>query len=151
MINEFIVVLKDSRYIPITTESNQPLMEDEKMNFVVSEFNKAKLDLNLIDYISDVESVKNNSSLERVVWVKNKFIIFLKDERFIKIEVESLNAMTLEEKMEYAVEHLKMTGVNVDKISHIGDENELQSKTNATLFAWGITAILIIVAFIFIF
>lgn len=137
MINEFIVVLKDSRYIPITTESNQPLMEDEKMNFV--------------DYISDVESVKNNSSLERVVWVKNKFIIFLKDERFIKIEVESLNAMTLEEKMEYAVEHLKMTGVNVDKISHIGDENELQSKTNATLFAWGITAILIIVAFIFIF
>lgn len=151
MINEFVVVLKDSRYISITTESEQVLTEDEKMNFVLAEFNKSKIDLTLIDYLSDLESVKNNSSLEPVIWTNNEFLIFLKDESYISIETTSLNTMTLEDKMGFAVEHLKSTGVNTDKISHIGDKEELQSKTNAMLFSWIITGIVIVSIFLFIF
>ena len=151
MINEFVVVLKDSRYITITTESEQLLTEDEKMDFVLTEFDKSKIDSTLIDYLSNIESVKVNSSLEPVVWLNNEFLIFLKDESYISIETTSLNTMTLENKMAFAVEHLKSTGVNTDKISHIGDKEELQSKTNAMLFSWVITGAVIVSIFMFIF
>ena len=145
MDNSFAVILRDKNYIVVTHDESLNIDTDiKKMDFVVSEFEVINMDIELIESIKSVDEAKANSELKLIQWCNNQFIIFLKDESFIKMETGSHKPMTLESKSEFAIKELKKLGKNPDLFSHIGDESELKIKTNLLLASWVIGAILIV-------
>ena len=142
MSQQFAVVLKDKRYLIHTIESEEELTNESKMELAVEEFKKAIFDPSVIDFISDLETIKNDKNYIPVSFIKNNFVIFLKDDPAIIIETDHLKEMTLEEKMNFAIQDLKKSGINPDKISHIGDKEELNIKIKSTSLGLIVTLIL---------
>ena len=146
MNNRFAVVLKDRNYIAVTPDESLNLDSyEKKMAFVISELKQAKIGADLIESIRDLDEVKKDPNLEPIKWCNNEFLIFLKNQSYIAIETGSYKPMTLEDKMEFAIGHLKKSGMNPDHFDHIGDQNELKSKTNVMLISWAITAVIVAV------
>ena len=152
MNNNFAVVLKDGNYIAVTPDQSLVLDTYEKrMEFVISELRQVKIGEHLIDSIDELNVVEKNPNLNLIKWFKNDFLIFLKNQSYITIEAESYKPMTLEEKMEFSINHLKSTGINPDNFDHIGDPLELQSKTNIMLISWILIAVVFAAAFFILF
>lgn len=152
MNNDFAVILENGYYVIVTPEKSNTLMSnEEKLTFVTDSFQKLKIEQSLIKSIESLDTVKNTPELKKLEWQKNKFLIFLKNQEYIPIEVESYKLMSLEDKLEFANEHLKSSGINPDQLDHIGDDSELQTKTQALLVSWGLSGLLLVGVFYFIF
>ncbi|XNS83230.1 hypothetical protein AB6D09_024310 (plasmid) [Vibrio cyclitrophicus] len=152
MNNDFAVILENGYYITVTPEQSNTLMsDDEKLTFAIDSFRKLKIEQSLIKSIESLDTVKNTPGLEKLEWKNNKFLIFLKDQEYISIETESYKLMSLEDKLEFANEHLKSSGINPDQLDHIGDESELQAKTQALLLSWVFGGLLLAGVLYFIF
>ncbi|CAK1691273.1 conserved hypothetical protein [Vibrio crassostreae] len=127
------------------------MSNEEKLTFVIDSFRKLKIEQSLIKSIESLDTVKNTPGLEKLEWKNNKFLIFLKNQEYISIETESYKLMSLEDKLEFANEHLNSSGINPDQLDYIGDESELQSKTQALLLSWALGGLLLAGVFYFIF
>jgi len=152
MTNHFAIILNDNQFIPVTPDEHVKFGSDEdKLNYSLPFLNDQGIEQGFIKKISTIEDAENNVNYKKIQWHDNEFIIFLKDESFIKIEVQSFKPLTLDNKMEYAITYLKNTGNNPDKFSHIGNEEELDSKTKSLLFSWVLSGIFILGFLFFIF
>jgi hypothetical protein len=145
MSNRFAIILNDNQYIEVTPESAvQFKNNEEKLDFARPFLKELGIEDDFIKKLSTIQDAENSGNYKKIQWYDNRFVIFLKDESFIKVEMQSFKPYSLEDKMEYAITHLKSVGCNPDKFSHIGTEKELDEKTKSLLFGWVLSGVFLL-------
>ena len=146
MDKKFAIILNDNRFITYTDGGDEAPSIDKVSN----QFRESGFDPSLISSITSLESAESDPNLNRVTYVKNKFVAYT-DSDLVIYEMDHLKEMSMEEKMSFAKFDFVKQGRNPDKIIRIGSYEELEVNSNANLIGYLVTFVVACIGFYFVF
>ncbi|EKO3780452.1 hypothetical protein P0F39_001988 [Vibrio metschnikovii] len=152
MSNNFAVILKGNKYfIASPNDDEQSEHNGDKIAIARSFVKNMNADPSIIESIESVEFVQGNNDFTIVELLPNKFILFLKNDLNITIEMATLKPMSKKDQFEFGIEYLKSSGLSPDLLDRIGSEEDLKKQNNTNILLIGLWIAIMLGVFTYIF